>query len=137
MGVLGYDSRKTDQSQNYLDYRAAATEGSLIGYGAQATTAGGSVLRSEAGSSLAFTPTSTEIYNDPEIAKVAIKQQKKLADSFLEAFQKKEDTLQSILAANAELAANAQTGGEAGRNKTMMIVTLAVLVLVGWIFWKG
>ena len=135
MGFFGLDTRNVDQSQNYIDERAAATEGSLIGYGAQATTVGGSLVKGEAGSQVSYTP--TEIYNDPTLAVTAIRQQRKLTNDFLNAFRARDDLFKTLLEGNTALAEQTASGGEIGRNRTMLYVTLAVLALVGWIFWKG
>jgi hypothetical protein len=137
MGFFGFDKRETDNSQSQTDNRAAATDGSLIGYGSNARTAGGALLESAGGAvSYASDYDYSSIYNDPEIALTALKEQRKLSGDFLGAMKARDATLADVLAANAALAEGKQTDGEAGRNKTMLYVTLAVLALVGWIFWK-
>lgn len=138
MGFLGFDKRDTNNSQNLTDQRVSATEGALVPYGNDSIAAGGSAfaVRDESTLNLNDQSTTSYLYNDPELAKNALNQQRKLADSFLEAYAKKDDNLATLLASNAELAETAATDGEAGRNKALLIVTLAVLALVGWIFWK-
>lgn len=142
MGFLGFDKRNTNNSQNLTDNRVSATEGALVPYGQDAIAAGGSVFAARDQSTLNLTDASTSstIYNDPAVAKNALTQQRKLADSFLEAYQIKDENLASVLASmidsNAALAETAATNGEGQRNKALLIVTLAVIALVGWIFWR-
>lgn len=162
MGFLGYDKRNTDNSQTLNDQRVSATEGSLVPYGAGSVASGGSVFQASDDSILNLTDNSrtqlSYLYNDPLVAQTALEQQAgvaqtafeqqagvaktalnkalKLSQSFLEAFKTKDDTLASVLESNADLALSAQTGGDSERNKVLLWMTLGVLALMGWIFWK-
>ena len=110
----------------------------MVPYGPDSIASTGNVFAARDKSTLNLADNSTNSYitNDPSILKTALKQQNALADSFLEAYQTQDQNLASVLASNAALAENKSTDGEAGRNRTMLYVTLAVLALVGWIFWK-
>jgi hypothetical protein len=166
MGFMGFMSPETDASQNYYDKRAAAAEQGTLAYGEYAmalgigassnratgsgvSTSGAPIVLGGKGGNASYSYST--VTNDPNVAIVALRQNKKLADSFLSAMKLKDETLADVLAEQqdsmgasqdktnallASLAESKQTEGESGRNKIVLYVVLATLALVGWIFWR-